>query len=147
MRTETETVTRDKKSLKRDFWCDISGVDVTFGSAAAQCLLELAVSTVSTFGPNGMRKKEFYLSLAYPLHHPPRALLPWPAWWTLEARTRSLLALAVGLHPQRVQRPLCLVVVLSTVARRWTRRAVFGNFVTAMLTPEGNGALWSFSTH
>ncbi len=26
-------------------------------------------------------------------------LLPWPAWWTLKARTRPSLVLAVGLHP------------------------------------------------
>ena len=113
---------------------------MTFESADDWCLLGPAVSTVSTFGLSGMRKKEFYLSLDYPLHHPPRALLPWPAWWTLKARTRPLLALAVGLHPQRIQRPLRLGMARTTVARRWTRRAVFGNFVAAVFTPEGDRA-------
>ncbi len=74
------------------------------------------------------------------------ALLPWPAWWTLKACARSLLALTVGLHPQRIQRPLGLLMARTTVARRWTRRAVFGNFVATMFTPEGNRA-WLSSTH
>ena len=69
--------------------------------------------------------------------------LPRPAWWTLKAGTRSLLALSVGLHPQRIQRPLGLLMARTTVARRWTRRAVFGNFVAAMFTPEGDRAWWS----
>jgi hypothetical protein len=74
------------------------------------------------------------------------SVLAWPAWWTLEAGTRSLLALAMDLDPEGIERPLCLGMVLNTVARRWTRRAVFGNFVAAMFTPEGDGAWWS-STH
>ena len=69
---------------------------VTFASAAARCLLGLAVSGIYTFGSNGMGKKTFYLSLAYPLYLPPRALLPWPAYWPfVPPWARVLLGLAL----------------------------------------------------
>jgi len=73
--------------------------------------------------------------------------LPWPARWALKARTRSLLAPVVCLHPQRVHRSLCFCVVLSTVARHRPRSAVLRDRMAAMLTPKGYEALWSFSTH
>ncbi len=68
--------------------------DVTFESATDQSRYGPAVSTISTFGPNGMGENQFYLSFDYPLHYPPRALLPWPAWETpLPRQARILLGL------------------------------------------------------
>ncbi len=46
----------------------------------------------------------------------------------------------MGLDPERIERPLGLLMARTTVARRWTRRAVFSHFVAAVFTPEGNGA-------
>jgi len=66
--------------------------------------------------------------------------LPRPAWWTLEACARSPLALAVGLDPERIECPLRLRIAGTAVARRRPGRTLFGNLVTAMLTPEGDGA-------
>ena len=114
--------------------------DVTFGSAADQCLLELAVSTISTFGPNGMRKKEFYLSFDYPLHHLPRALLPRPAWWTLlppVARVLFGLALTVALGTARSGSTPCLVDTAQTILRLWSRHTLFGDLSITPATGKG----------
>ena len=53
---------------------------------------------------------------------------------------RSLLALPVGLDPERIECPLRLRIAGTAVARRRPGRTLFGNLVTAMLTPEGDGA-------
>ncbi len=74
------------------------------------------------------------------------SVLARPAWWTLKTGARSLLALAVGLDPQRIQRPLGLLMARTTVARRRAGRAVFGNLVAAVFTPEGDRA-WLSSIH
>ncbi len=73
----------------------------------------------------------------------PALSLPWPAWWTLEAGTRSLLALTVGLHPQRIERPLGFGVVLGTIARRLPWPMLLGDFMAAMLAPKGDRLLLS----
>jgi len=64
----------------------------------------------------------------------------------LEARARSLLALAVCLHPQRIERPLGLLVASTTVARRRAGRTVFCDLVAAVFAPKGDRA-WLSSTH
>jgi hypothetical protein len=56
-------------------WQWASGVKCFVSGVALSSLMGPAVSTISTFRLNGMRKKEFYLSLDYPLHHPLRELM------------------------------------------------------------------------
>ncbi len=46
----------------------------------------------------------------------------------------------MGLHPQRIERPMGLRIADGTVARRRAGRAVFRDLVTAVLTPEGDRA-------
>ncbi len=72
-----------------------------------------------------------------------RPLFLGPAWWTLKARTRSLLALPMGLDPERIERSLGFIVASTTVAWRRAGPMLLGNFMAAMLTPERDWLLLS----
>ena len=71
------------------------------------------------------------------------SVLARPTGWSLKAGTRSLLALPVGLHPQRIECPLGFGVVRSTVARRLPWPMLLRNLVAAVLTPERDWLLLS----
>ena len=74
---------------------------------------------------------------------PSHSLLPWPAVWTLTARTRPFPRLLDGFHPEMVQRVLRLRITREAVARDPPRRTIFGDLLVAVVAGECDGAWWS----